>query len=104
MKLIYHPAAEAEVVAAARFYELRVKGLGTQFLDEFDRCIARIVESPVRWRIVLHEKRRYLMPRFPYGIYYRVTGDEIRILVVKHHSQHPDYGLGRRYGCSAAPI
>ena len=87
MKLTYHPAAEAEVVAAARFYELRVPGLGTQFLDEFDRCIAQIVESPIRWRSIQHEKRRFLMPRFPYGIYYRVVGDEVRILVIKHHAE-----------------
>lgn len=30
-----------------------------------------------------------------YGIYFRIAGDEIRILVMKHHSQHPDYGMGR---------
>ena len=35
--------------------------------------------------------RRCLMRRFPYGIYCRVEADEIRILVVKHHSRHPDY-------------
>lgn len=43
MKLTYHPAAEAEVVAAARFYERAVSGLGGQFLDEFDRSIDRIL-------------------------------------------------------------
>lgn len=31
------------------------------------------------------------MRRFPYGIYYRREGDDLRILVVKHHSRHPDY-------------
>jgi toxin ParE1/3/4 len=95
MKLIYHPGAEAEVVVAAKFYEQKVNGLGTQFLDEFDQSIALILEAPARWRIVKDEKRRYLMPRFPYGLYYRIVGDEVRILVLKHHSQHPDYGLKR---------
>ena len=95
MRLIDHPAAEAEVVAAARFYEERVAGLGPQFLDEFDRGIEEVLAAPERWRIVKDDKRRYLMPRFPYGLYYRIAGDEVRILVVKHHSQHPDYGLER---------
>lgn len=94
MNLIYHPAVEAEVVAAARFYEQAVSGLGTQFLDEFDRSIAVILEAPQRWRIIKDDKRRYLMARFPY-VYYRVVGDEVRILVVKHHRQHPDYGMER---------
>jgi toxin ParE1/3/4 len=95
MKLIYHPAAEAEVVAAARFYEEKVRGLGTEFLDEFDRIVAVILENPLRWRIIRDDKRRYLMPRFPYGLYYRIVGDKVRMLVVKHHSQHPEHGMAR---------
>ena len=65
MNLIYHPAAEAEVVSAAKFYEDKVNGLGTQFLDEFDRGIAVIMEAPTRWRIVKNDRRRYLLPRSP---------------------------------------
>lgn len=96
MKLVYHPAAEAEVVAAARFYEERVSGLGTEFLDEFDRGISMILEAPHIGRVIRDDVRRYLMPRFPYGLYYRIVGDELRMLVVKHHSQHPDHGLSRQ--------
>ena len=95
MKLTYHPAAEAEILAAARFYDHAIKGLGAHFLDEFDFSIALILESPERWRIIKDDKRRYLMRRFPFGLYYRVIGDEVRILVVKHHSQHPEHGMGR---------
>lgn len=70
-------------------------GLGTQFLDEFDRSVAVVMEAPARWRIIKNDKRRYLMPRFPHGIYYRIVDDAVRILVIKHHSQHPDYGMQR---------
>ena len=69
MNLIYHPAAEAEVVAAARFYEQKVNSLGAQFLEEFDKGISAIMVAPARWRIVKDDKRRYLLPRFPYGFY-----------------------------------
>lgn len=96
MRLIHHPAAEAELISAARFYETRVSGLGSDFLAEFDHCIAVILEAPERWRPVKDDLRRYLMPRFPYGLYYRIEGDEVRLLVIKHHSQHPDYGMSRR--------
>jgi toxin ParE1/3/4 len=96
VKLIYHPAAEAELIAAAKFYEQRVAGLGSAFLDEFTQCIVLILEAPERWRIVRGDKRRFLMLRFPYGLYYRVVGDEVRLLAVKHHSQHPDYGADRK--------
>jgi len=96
MRLIYHQAAEAELIGAARFYETRVRGLGREFLAEFERGVEAILEAPERCRIVSGDLRRYLMPRFPYGLYYRVEGDVVRLLVVKHHSQHPDYGMGRR--------
>ena len=96
MKLVYHPAAEAEVVMAATFYQSKVNGLGADFLDEFDRSIATIMQAPAMWRIVKGDKRRYLMPRFPYGIYYRIVAGEVRVLVLKHHSQHPDHGLSRQ--------
>ena len=95
MKISYHAAAEAEVVAAAVFYEQRVPGLGREFLEEYDRCIAAIVAQPGAHRIIRGDKRRCLMKRFPYGIYFRWLSDEIRILVLKHHSRHPDAGMAR---------
>lgn len=91
MRLIYHPDAEAELLEALRSYEAKDRGLGDRFLHEFDAAITSIQASPDRWRVVEHDVRRFLMRRFPYGIYYRAEGDELRILVVKHHSRHPDY-------------
>jgi plasmid stabilization system protein ParE len=91
MRLIYHPDAEAELIEAAQFYEGRVLTLGAQFLDAVDRAIAVIQEAPDRWRTIEPDIRGYLMPRFPYAIYYRALPDEIRILAFKHHSRHPSY-------------
>jgi plasmid stabilization system protein ParE len=95
MRLSYHPDAEAELAEAARFYERKVPGLGTHFRTEFAAAVAKIVETPERWRVLEKDIRRFLMSRFPYSILYRITGDEIRILVVKHHSRHPDYWRNR---------
>lgn len=91
MRLIYHPDAEAELIEAARYYESRVTTLGVQFLDEADRAVAMILKAPERWRIIEGDVRSYLMPRFPYAIYYRDYPDRLHILAFKHHSRHPDY-------------
>jgi plasmid stabilization system protein ParE len=41
--------------------------------------------------------RRYLLERFPYGIYYRTPNEEtVQILVVKHHSRRPGFGMRRK--------
>jgi plasmid stabilization system protein ParE len=95
MRLIHHPAAGAELIAAARYYEQQVPTLGAQFLDAVDRAVALILESPTRWRPIEADVRRYLMPRFPFAIYYRIFPDHLRILAVKHHSRHPDYWRSR---------
>lgn len=91
MRLIYHPDAEAELIEAARYYEGRVTTLGVQFLVGADRAVAEILEAPDRWRIIEGGVRSYLMPRFPYAIYYRDYPDHLHVLAFKHHSRHPDY-------------
>ena len=91
MRLIYHPDAEAELIEAAQYYERRVATLGIQFLNDADRAVSMILETPQRWRIIEEDVRALLLPRFPYAIYYRAFSDYVHILAFKHHSQHPDY-------------
>jgi toxin ParE1/3/4 len=82
---------KSELVEAARYYERRVATLGVQFLDEADRAVAMILEAPECWRIIEEGVRSYLMPRFPYGVYYRDFPDRLHILAFKHHRRRPDY-------------
>ena len=91
MQVIQHPEATVELTEAGRVYEEKVPTLGAQFLEAVDEAVAVISAAPERWRVIEDEVRRYLMPRFPYAIYYRVLPDHIRILAFKHHSRHPDY-------------
>jgi toxin ParE1/3/4 len=91
MRVIYHPEAELELIEAAQFYEKRVPTLGAQFLDAADDALGVIQQAPERWRIIEADVRRYLMPRFPYAVYYRILPDSLRVLAFKHHSRHPDY-------------
>lgn len=75
MRLTYHPDAEAELIDAARYYETRVATLGAQFLVEANRAVGIILESPERWAVLDEDIGRYMMSRFPFGIYYRVSSD-----------------------------
>jgi toxin ParE1/3/4 len=91
MRLIYHLDAETELIEAAQYYEHRVATLGVRFLDDADAAVSMIRDAPERWRIIERDVRSYLMPRFPYSVYYRAFSDHVRILAFKHHSRHPDY-------------
>lgn len=90
MQVTYHPLAETEAVQAAEFYESRVIGLGRDFRTGFDAAIQSILADPLRLALIDDETRLYLLKRFPYGIYFRVEAETVRVLAVKHHRRHPD--------------
>ena len=92
----YHPAVEDELKEARDFYDERLPGLGTRFVEEFENQVFRIAASPKRWAVVQGDTRRALMTRFPYVIYFRHSAvNTVRITVVKHQRRHPGYGLDR---------
>lgn len=98
MKLIYHPDAERELITSAQYYESRVKGLGTQFLNAVDLDIAVIRKAPQRWPVLEDDIRRFPLHRFPFEIYYQVLSGRIQILAIKHCSRDPDYWRYRASG------
>jgi plasmid stabilization system protein ParE len=95
MHLIYHPEAEAEFIETIEFYRSRSPELAARFLRAFESAIELIEENPLRWAPIQDDLRRVLLQRFPFGIYYRVEDQELRVLIVKHHRRHPDYGMDR---------
>lgn len=104
MRPTYHPDAEAELAAAATFYENRFPGLGDRFLQSFDTAIHEIEAAPQRWPVVAGDLRCRTLKRFPFGIYDRLCPDEPRILVIKHHRQHPGRGQRRTWAGVLNPI
>jgi plasmid stabilization system protein ParE len=96
VRIDYHPEAEAELLGAAAHYGRQADALGARFVDEIEQAISTIAVAPLVWPIVEGEVRRYLVRRFPYGVYYRVLPDRLRILAIKHHRRHPEYWRGRR--------
>ena len=91
----FNSLAEAELNEAVVFYDLQVAGLGRDFLHAAERTIAGLLDFPESGAVVRGRVRRKLLPRFPYAILYRIRGDEIRILAVKHDSRRPTYWYGR---------
>jgi mRNA-degrading endonuclease RelE of RelBE toxin-antitoxin system len=87
--------AHREFEEAVLYYESRPDGLGAEFVDEFDRSIAAILEAPSRWPQVAKEMRKYRMRRFEYGIIYGVQGEEVVVAAVAHPSRQSDYWVDR---------
>lgn len=58
--------------------------------------IQKAAESPEGYAVRERDLRRVNLERFPYHFFYRVAGDAVRILVVRHHKRRPTLGTHRR--------
>ncbi len=88
--------ALAEYIAAGQFYNRQVPGLGDAFADAVEAGVQKILSGPRTWRVVEDDVRRFLVARFPYGIYYTMEHDVVVIWAVKHLHRDPDYWQQRR--------
>jgi plasmid stabilization system protein ParE len=96
VKLVILPPALAELQDAADFYADRAnRELALAFVAEFERAAMMVLENPMRGAIFRGVSRRYLLRRFPYGIIYQATDEELRIVAVAHHSRRPGYWAKR---------
>ncbi|MBW3540688.1 MAG: type II toxin-antitoxin system RelE/ParE family toxin [Planctomycetes bacterium] len=95
--------AEQEGLETAAWYDQRQPGLGGEFLDELDRVIRRIRESPLSLPLLETIEaagpaiRRCALHRFPYIVIFEfdADADELCIAAVSHTSRNPRYWLER---------
>jgi toxin ParE1/3/4 len=90
--LEFHPDADAEAESAVDWYTERSVAAAEGFLDELDRAMEQIRDTPDRWARYLHGTRRYLMKRFPFLVVYRERSETvIEIVAVAHGHRRPGY-------------
>lgn len=89
-------AAEAELRAAALYYNVKLPGLGLDLTEEFAQVLKRILAHPQAGSPAGTSIRRQLLRRFPFSVYYLVDGPVAVILAVAHHSRKPDYWKKRK--------
>jgi plasmid stabilization system protein ParE len=85
----FRPAAAADVEAAYEWYEEQRFGLGGEFLAAVEKAMQSISEQPDAYPIVHRGTRRILLARFPYGLYYRIVGDQLVVVACMHAARHP---------------
>jgi plasmid stabilization system protein ParE len=90
-----HPEAIREAAHARAWYAERSPAALEAFVEELDRAIDLIGESPQLWPKHLHGTRRYLLRRFPYGVIYRELPNAIEVVAVAHCRRRPGYWKGR---------
>ena len=91
----FHPEAFAEADKAAAFYKAQQPNLEVRFLEALNDTISRIRRNPSIYRRLEGEVRKCRVPRFPYGVIYRVGSDRIEVIAVMHLRQQPGYWKSR---------
>ena len=70
MELIVLLEAESDIqVAFNRFEEYR-EGFGLKFLQELELAYQYLTRHPLIGRLYANNRRRFLLPNFPFGIFY----------------------------------
>lgn len=91
----FHPDALLEYAEATDYY---LRGAAPRVAEAFvasvEAAVTGLVDAPTRWRVVEEpEIRRYVVPRFPFVIYYRwePQTERVAIYAVMHCSREPGY-------------
>ena len=97
----FHPEAQAELMAAIRWYNDRQRGLGLRFNAMVQRSVDSILDWPKlapvwpgRDRIPV-VRAAHLSERWPYRIVYFVDGTRLWVVAVAHDKRLPGYWKDR---------
>lgn len=89
-------AAEAEIYNIVSYYKQFDRALSSDFIQEFDRAVQRLLDFPKAGSPYLHGTKRIILRRFPYSIVYKIYRDEVIVVhAVMHMRRKPDYWIER---------
>ncbi|WP_129777182.1 type II toxin-antitoxin system RelE/ParE family toxin [Peristeroidobacter soli] len=97
MQLTFHRDVASDIIQIIKHYEnLGGLNLAKEFHAEVRATFLKACEAPRSYRLLKRDLRRVNLPRFPYHLLFRIVGNDVRILVVRHHSRNPGRGTSRR--------
>lgn len=97
MALTFHRLVQNDLRIVLRYYEEEGgKNLADRFFCELEQIITDVAQHPTRFHLVDKEIRRANLENFPYHLLFRDTGNNVRVLILRHHRRRPNFGLRRQ--------
>lgn len=97
MQLTFHPSVAKDTLRIISHYEdLGGPNLAREFHTELRATFLKALAAPLSYQARERGLHRVNLPRFPYHFLFRVVGNDVRILVVRHHGRRPSLGSTRR--------
>ena len=97
MEVIFHPLVRGDVLQILSYYESIAFRLASDFQKEVQATILKACANPGRFPETEGGFWRANLRRFPYHILFDVQEEFLRVLVVRHHRRHPQFGLRRHW-------
>ena len=83
----FHPAARQDAERSAR--------AAVRFLDDLDRIIDLVAESPNHFQVFDADLRRAVFRRFPFYLVFRADDQNVVVLAVAHGKRRPQFWQNR---------
>ncbi len=97
MRLVLHPKVNSDVSRIMEYYEeVSTPELADEFYRELRHFMVVASKHAESFAIRERDIRRVNLRRFPYHFLFRIVGDSVRILIIRHHKRHPAFGTRRR--------
>ena len=90
MRLEVLNEATSDTEEAVDWYAAARAGLDGEFRVELNRVIDRLLELPHSAPVYFLEYRAAVLARFPFRLVYRVAGEALVVVAVRHTSRDPE--------------
>ncbi|MGI0485689.1 type II toxin-antitoxin system RelE/ParE family toxin [Pantanalinema rosaneae CENA516] len=95
--VILHREAIAELDRSISYYETQKVGLGLDLLATVEQAIAKIQQNPnLGASYTIAGVRRYIIPRFPFQLFYTELEHLIWVVAIAHSKRRPGYWSKRQ--------
>lgn len=96
MRYSFHDQPTSDIAAEQDYYFQHAGAqVAARFVNELDRVIQLWMATPGFGKPIARQRRIFPLKGFPYSLVYRVDGDELRVLIVRHQRQRPGFASGR---------
>ena len=92
----FHPEAEVELAAEAKFYEEQWRGLGERFTEEVEAALKLASLFPEIGSPYKYGTRRVFPKKFPFSIVYTVLVKELVVLAIAPFPHKVAYWRNRK--------
>jgi len=71
------------------WYNLQKEDLGLEFFQEIKIVLLRINDNPIQFPIETLAIRKAIIKRFPFTIFFYISGNVINVFAIFHSSRNP---------------